>query len=202
MTEARSSKHPHAVLLLDEIEKAHPDIFAVLLQVMDNATLTDTTGRKTDFRNIILIMTTNAGAMDMQTSTMGFGGEEMDTSKANKALERMFTPEFRNRLDKIVTFAALDGEVIKRVAGKMMGELELQLADRDVRMTYTDAARDWIGKHGYDKKMGARPMARLIDEKVKEALVDELLFSKLENGGTVHVDLDEANDKLTFKFED
>ncbi|MEM6993069.1 MAG: AAA family ATPase, partial [Myxococcota bacterium] len=196
------SKQPHAVLVLDEVEKAHPDIFAVLLQVMDNATLTDTTGRKTDFRNIILIMTTNAGAMDMQVRTMGFGGDDMDTSKANKALERMFTPEFRNRLDKIVTFAALGPEVIKKVAGKMMGELELQLADREVRMTYTDGARDWIAKNGYDRKMGARPMARLIDEKVKEALVDELLFGKLENGGTVHVDLDEKNDKLTFEFED
>lgn len=197
------SKQPHAVLVLDEIEKAHPDIFAVLLQVMDNATLTDTTGRKTDFRNIILIMTTNAGAMDMEIRTMGFGGDDgVDTSKLTKALERMFTPEFRNRLDKIVTFAPLDHEVTQRVAGKMMGELEIQLADRDVRMTFTEAARDWIAKNGYDKKMGARPMARLIDEKVKEALVDELLFGKLENGGTVHVSLDEDKDVLSFKFED
>lgn len=196
------SKQPHAVLVLDEVEKAHPDIFAVLLQVMDNATLTDTTGRKTDFRNIILIMTTNAGAMEMSVRTLGFGGDDVDTSKANKALERMFTPEFRNRLDKTVTFAPLDEDVIQRVAGKMLGELELQLADREVRLTYTEAARDWIGRNGYDKKMGARPMARLIDEKVKEALVDELLFGKLEDGGTVHVDLDEASDKLTFVFED
>ena len=194
------SKQPHAVLVLDEIEKAHPDIFAVLLQVMDNATLTDTTGRKTDFRNIILIMTTNAGAMDMQSRAVGFGSEDIDTSKANKALEKMFTPEFRNRLDKIVTFAALDSEVIKKVAGKMLGELELQLADREVRLSYTDAARDWIAKKGYDKKMGARPMARLIDEKVKEALVDELLFGRLENGGSVRVDLDEDKDELTFEF--
>ena len=194
------SKQPHAVLVLDEIEKAHPDIFAVLLQVMDNATLTDTTGRKTDFRNIILIMTTNAGAMDMQSRAVGFGSEDIDTSKANKALEKMFTPEFRNRLDKIVTFAALGTEVIKKVAGKMLGELELQLADREVRLTYTEAARDWIAEKGYDKKMGARPMARLIDEKVKEALVDELLFGRLENGGSVKVDLDEDKDELTFEF--
>jgi len=198
------SKQPHAVLVLDEIEKAHPDIFAVLLQVMDNATLTDTTGRKTDFRNIILIMTTNAGAMDMQARTMGFGdeGDSIDTSKAEKALERMFTPEFRNRLDKIVTFDGLGMDVTRKVAGKMMGELELQLADRDVRMTFTEAARDWIAENGYDKKMGARPMARLIDEKVKEALVDELLFGKLENGGSVHVDLDPKTKKLTFTFKD
>lgn len=194
------SKQPHAVLVLDEIEKAHPDIFAVLLQVMDNATLTDTTGRKTDFRNIILIMTTNAGAMDMQSRAVGFGSDDIDTSKANKALEKMFTPEFRNRLDKIVTFAALGTDVIKKVAGKMMGELELQLADREVRLTYTEAARDWIAEKGYDKKMGARPMARLIDEKVKEALVDELLFGRLEHGGSVRVDLDEAKDELTFEF--
>lgn len=194
------SKQPHSVLVLDEIEKAHPDIFSVLLQVMDSASLTDTTGRKTDFRNIILIMTSNAGAHEMSTRKVGFADEGPQASDASKALERAFTPEFRNRLDKTVFFDALGEDVIRLVADKMLGELELQLTDRNVRITYTDAARDWVAKHGYDRSFGARPMARLIDEKIKESLVDELLFGQLESGGTVHVDL--ADDKLTFEFSD
>ncbi|MEX1363811.1 MAG: AAA family ATPase, partial [Nannocystaceae bacterium] len=145
------SKQPHSVVVLDEIEKAHPDIFAVLLQVMDAATLTDTTGRKTDFRNVIIIMTTNAGAHDITSRKVGFGQEGIESSSANKALERTFSPEFRNRLDKTVMFAPLGTDVIRKVADKMLGELELQLADREVRITYTDAARDWVAEKGYDK---------------------------------------------------
>ncbi len=194
------SKQPHSVLVLDEIEKAHPDIFAVLLQLMDNAAVTDTTGRKTDFRNVILIMTSNAGAEEMTSRKVGFSDDEdgPDVSDSNKALEKVFTPEFRNRLDKVVTFSALGKDVIRKVADKMLGELELQLMDRNVRITYSDAAAAWIANRGYDKLYGARPMARLIDEKIKEALVDELLFGKLESGGTVHVDVE--GKELTFVF--
>ncbi len=195
------TKNPHSIVLLDEIEKAHPDIFAVLLQVMDNATLTDTTGRKTDFRNVILIMTSNAGAFEMEKRTMGFGVDAgATTSKANKALERTFTPEFRNRLDKIVFFGQLPMEVVKMVADKQLRELELQLADREVHLDYTQGARDWIAKHGYDEKFGARPMGRLIDDKIKAALVDELLFGALEGGGSVTVDVDRDKDELSFRF--
>jgi ATP-dependent Clp protease ATP-binding subunit ClpA len=197
MTDA-VTKNPHSVVLLDEIEKAHPDIFAVLLQVMDNATLTDTTGRKTDFRNVILIMTSNAGAREMQTRKVGFDSDDLELGDASKALERTFSPEFRNRLDKTVMFGQLPPEVIKLVADKLMRELEIQLADREVRLTYSDAARDWVADEGYDKRFGARPMARVIDEKIKAELVDELLFGKLENGGSVHVDAKDG--KLAFEF--
>jgi ATP-dependent Clp protease ATP-binding subunit ClpA len=193
------SKQPHAVLVLDEIEKAHPDIFAILLQVMDNATLTDTTGRKTDFRNIILIMTSNAGAQEISARKVGFADEGPTVSDSNKALERTFSPEFRNRLDKTVTFKSLDQDVIAKVADKMLGELEIQLADRNVNITYSEKARHWIAVRGYDKLFGARPMARLIDEHIKGKLVDELLFGSLEKGGSVHVDVE--NEELVFKFE-
>ncbi|HWB78884.1 MAG TPA: ATP-dependent Clp protease ATP-binding subunit ClpA [Nannocystaceae bacterium] len=192
------SKQPHAVLVLDEIEKAHPDIFSVLLQVMDNATLTDTTGRKTDFRNIILIMTSNAGAQEISARKVGFADEGPQASDANKAIERTFSPEFRNRLDKTVTFQSLDQTVIQRVADKMLGELELQLADRNVRLTYTEAARNWIAERGFDRLFGARPMARIIDEHIKGKMVDELLFGMLEKGGGVHVDC--KDNELTFSF--
>jgi ATP-dependent Clp protease ATP-binding subunit ClpA len=195
------SKNPHSVVLLDEIEKAHPDIFSVLLQVMDSANLTDTTGKKTDFRNVILIMTSNAGAFEMTQRKMGFGGDDGEVnSVANKALERTFSPEFRNRLDKIVTFGQLPQPVIDKVADKMLRELEIQLADRNVRLTWTPAARDWIARKGYDKKFGARPMGRVIDDNIKGALVDELLFGRLESGGEVRVDCDLAKDELRFVF--
>jgi ATP-dependent Clp protease ATP-binding subunit ClpA len=195
------SKNPHSVVLLDEIEKAHPDIFAVLLQVMDSATLTDTTGKKTDFRNVILIMTSNAGAFEMTQRSLGFGSDEgVVDAAASKALERTFSPEFRNRLDKIVTFGQLPEPIIAKVADKMLRELEIQLADRGVRLTWTPAARDWIARKGYDKKFGARPMGRVIDENIKGALVDELLFGRLEGGGEVQVDLDKAKDELSFVF--
>ncbi len=201
MTEA-VGKNPHSVVLLDEIEKAHPDIFAVLLQVMDSATLTDTSGRKTDFRNVILIMTSNAGAFEMQQRKVGFGSSTSgEVSEAGKALERVFSPEFRNRLDKTITFGQLPMEVIVQVADKMLSELELQLSEREVTLRYSEAARNWIANKGYDKRFGARPMARVIDEEIKGRLVDELLFGALEHGGSVFVDLDAESGKLTFTFE-
>ncbi len=200
MTDA-VSKNPHSVVLLDEIEKAHPDIFSILLQVMDSATLTDTTGKKTDFRNVILIMTSNAGAFEMAQRKLGFGSDDDGVpSAANKALERTFSPEFRNRLDKIVTFGQLPKPIIDKVADKLLRELEIQLADREVRLTWTSAARDWIARKGYDNKFGARPMGRVIDESIKGALVDELLFGRLEGGGSVQVDLDAQKDELKFVF--
>ena len=200
MTDA-VSKNPHSVVLLDEIEKAHPDIFQVLLQVMDAATLTDTTGRKTDFRNVILIMTSNAGAFELTKRSVGFDSDDTDMSSAERALERTFSPEFRNRLDKVVTFGQLPPDVVGMVADKMLRELEIQLTEREVHMTYSDAAREYIAREGYDKRYGARPMARVIDERIKGQLVDELLFGDLEHGGKVHVDHDAKENKLTFAFE-
>jgi ATP-dependent Clp protease ATP-binding subunit ClpA len=195
------SKNPHSVVLLDEIEKAHPDIFSVLLQVMDSATLTDTTGRKTDFRNVILIMTSNAGAFEMSARKVGFGTEGSSVApEANKALERTFSPEFRNRLDKIVTFGQLPKPIIDKVADKALRELEIQLAEREVRLTWTSGAREWVASKGYDQRFGARPMGRVLDEKIKAALVDELLFGRLEGGGAVEVDVDVDKDELVFRF--
>ncbi len=179
-------QQPHCVLLLDEIEKAHPDLFNILLQVMDNGRLTDHHGKTVDFRNVVLIMTTNAGASDMAKQGIGFG----DVSKADagdEAVKRMFTPEFRNRLDAIVPFAYLGTEVIARVVEKFVLQLELQLADQNVHIQFDSDAREWLGKRGYDKLYGARPMARLIQEKVKQPLAEELLFGKLRHGGEVHV---------------
>jgi ATP-dependent Clp protease ATP-binding subunit ClpA len=194
------SKNPHSVVILDEIEKAHPDLFAILLQVMDHATLTDNNGRKTDFRNVILIMTSNAGAQDMTTRQVGFaekeGGGKIGDPRA--ALEKTFSPEFRNRLDRIVVFKGLGQEIILQVADKMLRELELQLAERKVTFSFTQAARAWVAKKGYDKLYGARPMGRVIDEEIKGKLVDELLFGQLEHGG--HVTVDAEDDKLTFRF--
>ncbi len=193
------TKQPHAVVILDEIEKAHPDLFSILLQVMDNATLTDSTGRKTDFRNVILIMTSNAGAQEMTRRQVGFAEVGDRVGDPKSALERTFSPEFRNRLDKIITFKALEPPIIRMVADKMLRELEMQLADREVRFVFSEAARDWIAAKGYDRLFGARPMARLIDDSIKSRLVDELLFGALENGGTVDVDVGD-DDKLSFVF--
>ncbi|MEQ1498382.1 MAG: ATP-dependent Clp protease ATP-binding subunit ClpA [Novosphingobium sp.] len=179
-------QQPHCVLLLDEIEKAHPDLFNILLQVMDNGRLTDHHGKTVDFRNVVLIMTTNAGASDMARQGIGFG----DVSKADagdEAVKKMFSPEFRNRLDAIVPFAYLGTEVIARVVEKFMLQLELQLAEQNVHIQFDGDAREWLGKRGYDKLYGARPMARLIQEKVKQPLAEELLFGKLRHGGEVHV---------------
>ena len=194
LTEAITKK-PHAVLLLDEIEKAHPDIFNVLLQVMDHGTLTDNNGRKADFRNVILIMTTNAGAEALNKSTIGFtnareSGDEMIDIK------RFFTPEFRNRLDAIVSFKALDEKIILRVVDKFLLQLETQLADKKVEVTFTDKLRQYLAKKGFDPAMGARPMQRLIQETIRRALADELLFGRLMEGGRLTVDLDDKDEVI------
>ncbi|MGB1016590.1 MAG: AAA family ATPase, partial [Nannocystaceae bacterium] len=194
------AKQPHSVVILDEIEKAHPDLFSILLQVMDNATLTDSTGRKTDFRNVIVIMTSNAGASEMTKRRVGFDDDGGKLGDPKAALERTFSPEFRNRLDKVVIFKPLPAPVVKLVADKLLLELELQLADREVTFAFTEAARDWIARKGYDKRFGARPMARLIDDEIKGHLVDELLFGNLANGGLVRVGVGD-DDKLTFICE-
>jgi ATP-dependent Clp protease ATP-binding subunit ClpA len=192
-------QHKHAVVLLDEIEKAHQDIYNILLQVMDHGTLTDALGKKVDFRNVVLIMTTNAGASDMAKPAIGFEraarvGEDME------AINRMFTPEFRNRLDSIIPFSALSPEVIGQVVDKFVIQLEAQLTDRGVSIELTDEAREWLGKKGYDPLYGARPLARVIQENIKKPLAEELLFGKLAKGGTVKVSV--ADDKLTFIYPD
>ncbi|MEY4751092.1 MAG: ATP-dependent Clp protease ATP-binding subunit ClpA [Pseudomonadota bacterium] len=192
MTEAITKK-PHCVLLLDEIEKAHPDVFNVLLQVMDHGTLTDNNGRKADFRNVIIVMTTNAGAETMNKATIGFttareSGDEMADIK------RMFTPEFRNRLDAIVSFRALDEDIILRVVDKFLLQLESQLAEKKVDVTFTDALRKHLGKKGFDPLMGARPMQRLIQDTIRRALADELLFGRLIDGGRLSVGVDERGE--------
>jgi ATP-dependent Clp protease ATP-binding subunit ClpA len=179
-------QNPHCVLLLDEIEKAHPDLFNILLQVMDNGRLTDHHGKTVDFRNVVLIMTTNAGASDMARSGIGFG----DVSKADagtEAVNKMFTPEFRNRLDAIVPFAYLGKSIVARVVDKFILQLELQLAEQNVHIQFDSDARAWLGDKGYDKLYGARPMSRLIQDKIKQPLAEELLFGKLADGGEVHV---------------
>ncbi|MCX2864232.1 ATP-dependent Clp protease ATP-binding subunit ClpA [Paucibacter sp. PLA-PC-4] len=190
LTEAITKK-PHAVLLLDEIEKAHPDVFNVLLQVMDHGSLTDNNGRKADFRNIIIIMTTNAGAETMNKSTIGFtNSREQGDEMAD--IKRLFTPEFRNRLDAIVSFRALDEEIILRVVDKFLLQLESQLQEKKVEVTFSDALRKHLGKKGFDPLMGARPMQRLIQDTIRRALADELLFGRLVDGGRLGVDVDEA----------
>jgi ATP-dependent Clp protease ATP-binding subunit ClpA len=174
------------VLLLDEIEKAHPDLFNILLQVMDNGKLTDHHGKTVDFRNTILIMTTNAGASDMARESIGFGNASREDAQED-AVKKMFTPEFRNRLDAIVPFSYLPPAVVSRVVDKFILQLELQLADRGVHIDLDEEARQWLMDRGYDKLYGARPMARLIQEKIKQPLAEELLFGKLVNGGEVKV---------------
>lgn len=198
LTEAITKK-PHAVLLLDEIEKAHPEIFNILLQVMDHGSLTDNNGRKADFRNVIIIMTTNAGAEALQKTSIGFTsskapGDEMADIK------RMFTPEFRNRLDGIISFRALDAQIILRVVDKFLMQLEGQLHEKKVDAIFTDALRAWLAEKGFDPLMGARPMARLIQDTIRSALADELLFGRLQHGGRVIIDLDE-NEAIKLTFE-
>ncbi|MBU0782489.1 MAG: ATP-dependent Clp protease ATP-binding subunit ClpA [Gammaproteobacteria bacterium] len=200
LTEAITKK-PHCVLLLDEIEKAHPDVFNILLQVMDNGTLTDNNGRKADFRNVIIIMTTNAGAEALTKRGIGFmeskvQGDEMEDIK------RMFSPEFRNRLDSVISFRALDEEIILRVVDKFLMELEEQLHQKKVEAVFTDDLRQHLAKKGFDPLMGARPMQRLIQDTIRKALADELLFGKLVNGGKVTVDLDAEKTEVTLTFDD
>ena len=199
LTEA-INKHPYAVLLLDEIEKAHPDIFNVLLQVMDHGTLTDNNGRKADFRNVVLIMTTNAGAESLSRPSLGFtankaAGDEMADIK------RLFSPEFRNRLDAIVPFGHLNEEIILRVVDKFLLQLEQQLHEKKVDIHFTDALRRHLAKNGFDPQMGARPMARLIQDCIRKALADELLFGRLSQGGEVTVDVGDDG-KVALQFDE
>lgn len=193
-------QHPHCVLLLDEIEKAHPDLFNILLQVMDHGKLTDHNGKHIDFRNVILIMTSNAGASDLAKAVIGFEREKR-VGDDTEAINRMFTPEFRNRLDAIITFNSLSPDTIGRVVEKFVLLLEGQLADRGVTIELSDDARTWLGKKGYDPLYGARPLGRIIQENLKKPLAEELLFGSLQKGGVVLVGCDATTDKLTFKFE-
>ncbi len=193
------NKHPYCVILLDEIEKAHPDIYNILLQVMDHATLTDNNGRKSDFRNVVLIMSSNAGSREMAMGKIGFGDSIADSKDGKKALERVFTPEFRNRLDATVFFGALPVEVIRKVARKFLDELDGQLGEKHVELEVSPAAIEWFVEHGYDKAMGARPMARLVQSTLKAPLANEILFGKLTNGGIAFVDAEDG--KIVMKYE-
>ncbi|ASU38005.1 ATP-dependent Clp protease ATP-binding subunit ClpA [Herbaspirillum sp. meg3] len=197
LTEAITKK-PHAVLLLDEIEKAHPDIFNILLQVMDHGTLTDNNGRKTDFRNVIIVMTTNAGAESLQKRSIGFT-DKKEAGDEMADIKRMFTPEFRNRLDAIISFRALDEEIILRVVDKFLMQLEEQLHEKKVEAVFSDTLRKFLSKKGFDPLMGARPMSRLIQDMIRKALADELLFGRLVNGGRVTVELDDK-DQVKLEF--
>jgi ATP-dependent Clp protease ATP-binding subunit ClpA len=192
-------QNPHSVVLLDEIEKAHPDVFNLLLQVMDHGTLTDNNGRKADFRNVILIMTTNAGAESISRTTMGFTQQD-HTSDGMEAVSKMFTPEFRNRLDSIIQFKPLDKSIILNVVDKFIIELEAQLEEKNVQIDFNPDAKTWLAENGFDARMGARPMARLISENIKKPLADEILFGKLTKGGRVNVKLDEKGE-ITFEFQ-
>jgi ATP-dependent Clp protease ATP-binding subunit ClpA len=193
-------KTPYAVLVLDEIEKAHPDLYNILLQVMDHATLTDNNGRKADFRHVVIILTTNAGAREMASRSLGFGLAQSKATgdKGRAAIERTFAPEFRNRLDGWISFDSLPPEVIRRVVDKMVAQLAAQLADKKVEVDLTDGAREWLARHGFDDRFGARPMARLIQNEIAKPLADEILFGKLKSGGKVKVS--EKADALVFDF--
>jgi ATP-dependent Clp protease ATP-binding subunit ClpA len=193
-------QHPHCVLLLDEIEKAHPDLFNILLQVMDHGKLTDHNGKSVDFRNVVLIMTTNAGASDLAKAPMGFGRTKREGDDT-EAINRMFTPEFRNRLDAVITFAGLPPEVITKVVEKFVFQLEAQLADRGVTIELSEDAAKWLAETGYDEKFGARPLARVIQENIKKPLADELLFGKLLHGGTVRVLVAGEGEERKLAFE-
>jgi ATP-dependent Clp protease ATP-binding subunit ClpA len=199
LTEA-ITKHPYSVLLMDEIEKAHPDIYNILLQVMDHGTLTDNNGRKADFRNVTIIMTTNAGAQELAKGSIGFtsakeSGDEM------VEIKRLFTPEFRNRLDATISFAQLDHDVILKVVDKFLLELENQLHEKKVEPTFTPKLKDFLARKGFDPQMGARPMARLIQDTIRKALADELLFGRLVGGGAVTIDVDDDG-KVRLVFEE
>jgi ATP-dependent Clp protease ATP-binding subunit ClpA len=202
--------HPYSVVLLDEIEKAHQDIYNILLQVMDHATLTDNTGRKADFRNVVLILTSNAGSREMSTNAIGFAdgaaGEPVNramrrasASKSKVAIEKVFSPEFRNRLDAIVTFHSLTPAAMESIVEKFMLQLEGQLAERHVAIALTPEARAWLAAKGYDPAFGARPLGRIVQRDVRDPLTDEILFGQLEHGGTVTIGA--ADDHLTFSYE-
>jgi len=192
------TKHPHAVLLLDEVEKAHPDVFNLLLQVMDHGTLTDNNGRKADFRNVIIVMTTNAGAEQASRASIGFTQQDHSTD-AMEVIKRGFSPEFRNRLDGIIQFKSLSPQTISHVVDKFLIELEHQLEEKKVSLRIDDSVREWLAVHGFDPKMGARPMARTIQEFIKRPLAEELLFGRLSKGGRVSISV--AQDKLEFEVE-
>lgn len=193
-------KTPHAVLLLDEIEKAHPDIFNILLQIMDYGTLTDNNGRKTDFKNVVLIMTSNAGARDMQKNTIGLI-KDTSLNDGKKEIERIFSPEFRNRLSALITFNPLPEEIVLSIVDKFLTQMELQLLEKKVVLEVSDEAREWLADNGYDEKMGARPLSRLIHNKIKKPLSEEILFGKLENGGRVVVGVEDDEIAFSFEFE-
>ena len=198
LTEA-ITKSPHCVLLLDEIEKAHPDVFNLLLQVMDHGALTDNNGRKADFRNVILIMTTNAGAQEMSRASIGFTEQDHSTD-GMEIIKKTFAPEFRNRLDGIIPFSALTTETIRTVVDKFLVNLQVQLDEKKVLLHMDDAAMDWFVEHGYSESMGARPMARLIQERLKKALAEDILFGKLaEHGGDVYISVSENDIKLNIE---
>jgi ATP-dependent Clp protease ATP-binding subunit ClpA len=199
LTEA-ITKNPYCVLLFDEIEKAHPEVFNLLLQVMDHGTLTDNNGRKADFRHVTIVMTTNAGAQEMSRASVGFTTQDHSTD-AMEVIKKIFSPEFRNRLDAIIQFAPLDEKSVARVVDKLIVELEAQLDKSEVTIELEPAARDWIAAKGYDKHMGARPMARVIQEHIKRPLAEELLFGKLKDGGHVRVERDPAVDGLILVAE-
>ncbi|MBU2490356.1 MAG: ATP-dependent Clp protease ATP-binding subunit ClpA [Proteobacteria bacterium] len=192
-------KTPHCVLLLDEMEKAHPDVFNILLQVMDHATLTDNNGKKADFRNVILIMTSNAGAREMDVNTIGFGGGREALDKGLKAVEKTFSPEFRNRLDQIVAFSGLSTPVMERIVDKFMDELSCQLAGRKVKVVLSPEARSWLAEKGFDPRFGARPLSRLIQKEIKDPLSEEVLFGRLKKGGSLQVDV--SGEGLAFSWD-
>jgi ATP-dependent Clp protease ATP-binding subunit ClpA len=191
-------QHPHCVLLLDEMEKAHPDVYNILLQVMDHGKLTDHNGRQVDFRNVIIIMTTNAGASEIAKSAIGFGRDRREGEDI-AAIERTFTPEFRNRLDAVVSFSPLPKDVILQVVEKFVLQLEAQLLDRDVQIELTNPAAEWLANKGYDDRMGARPLGRVIQEYIKKPLAEELLFGKLAKGGIVKIGMKDG--KLDLRIE-
>ena len=192
-------QHPHCVLLLDEIEKAHPDVFNILLQIMDYGRLTDHNGKTVDFRNVILIMTTNAGASELTKQSIGFGAGAKEDADS-EAINRMFTPEFRNRLDATIAFGHLTLEIVSQIVDKFIIQLENQLADRRVTIELNQPAREWLARKGYDRLYGARPLARVIQDHIKKPLADELLFGRLVKGGVVRVTL--ADDELVFEFQE
>jgi len=193
-------KHPHCVLLLDEIEKAHMDLYNILLQVMDYATLTDNNGKAADFRNVIIIMTSNAGAREMDANTIGFGSQSGDTdSKGMKAVEKTFSPEFRNRLDSIVQFNHLSQKVMEMIVDKNMKELKTMLKAKKITLTYSAKVREHLAKEGYDPKFGARPLARLVQTRIKDKVTDEILFGSLTKGGKISMGLKKK--ELTFTYK-